>query len=285
MSTVAVLHPGQMGAALARQLILAGHRVLWVPDGRSEATAHRAAKAGLIPATSLRSALEESELALGICPPAAAEDLAARVAETGFAGTYVEANAVSPVRVHAIEQSISSSGVALVDGCVIGPPPSSSATARLYLAGDVQQTKAVSDLFAGTQVTPVVLNRETGAASALKMAFAGFQKPARVLAALAHALADTHGVGDELVAEATAMPSDVLADRDYLSSVAPRAWRWGPELEEIARTQRAAGLLDDMALGTVRTMRAWDHLKGSDNPAIGEVLDSLRVQPATDSGF
>lgn len=280
MSRVAVLHPGQMGAALAQQLRLAGHHVLWVPDGRSDVTVRRAAEAGLIPAASLRSALEESEIALGICPPAAAEDLAARVAEAGFVGTYVEANAVSPDRVRTIEQILGQAGAALVDGCVIGPPPGDSTTARLYLAGDAQRARAVCDLFAGTLVIPVVLDREAGAASALKMAFAGFQKPARALAAVAHALAAAHGVGSELLAEATAMPSDILVDRDYLSTVAPRAWRWGPELEEIARTQREAGLPDDLALAAAKTMQLWDNLKDADRPAVSEVLAALRERPA-----
>ncbi|MFF3431995.1 hypothetical protein [Streptomyces sp. NPDC002602] len=60
------------------------------------------------------------------------------------------------------------------------------------------------------------------------MAFGGYQKAARTLAAVAHALADDHGVGDLLVEEARTMPEFILADRDYIPSVAARASRRNP---------------------------------------------------------
>ena len=41
--TIAVLHPGEMGAGVAAQLVSAGHRVLWCSAGRSAATRKRAA--------------------------------------------------------------------------------------------------------------------------------------------------------------------------------------------------------------------------------------------------
>ena len=45
-ATVGLLHPGEMGAAVGQCLAAAGHRVLWVPEGRSAASAARAAAAG-----------------------------------------------------------------------------------------------------------------------------------------------------------------------------------------------------------------------------------------------
>ena len=32
------------------------------------------------------------------------------------------------------------------------------------------------------------------------------------------------------------MPRDILANRDFLPSVAARAWRWVPEMHEVADT-------------------------------------------------
>ncbi|MER5775542.1 DUF1932 domain-containing protein [Streptomyces sp. NPDC002039] len=74
------------------------------------------------------------------------------------------------------------------------------------------------------------------------MAFGGYQTAARTLAAVAHALADDHGGGDLLVEEAHTMPEFILADRDYIPSVAARAWRWAPEMREVAETLQAADL-------------------------------------------
>ena len=41
---VGLLHPGEMGSALGRALVDAGHEVVWASAGRSEATRERAAR-------------------------------------------------------------------------------------------------------------------------------------------------------------------------------------------------------------------------------------------------
>ena len=51
--TIGLLHPGEMGAAVGQSLVTAGHQVLWLPAGRSEATAVRARAAGLTGAADL----------------------------------------------------------------------------------------------------------------------------------------------------------------------------------------------------------------------------------------
>ena len=45
VSRVAILHPGEMGAALGSALVDVGHEVCWLPAGRSAATRRRAAAA------------------------------------------------------------------------------------------------------------------------------------------------------------------------------------------------------------------------------------------------
>jgi predicted dinucleotide-binding enzyme len=47
MTTIGVLHPGEMGTALAASLRERGHDVRWAGEGRSAATRERAAAAGL----------------------------------------------------------------------------------------------------------------------------------------------------------------------------------------------------------------------------------------------
>src|SRR6516164_8910069 len=94
-ATIGLLHPGEMGAAVGRCLAAAGHRVLWVPEGRSPASAARAAAAGLIPASGgLAGLVRSAGVIVSVCPPHAALDLARQVA--GFGGVYADANAVSP---------------------------------------------------------------------------------------------------------------------------------------------------------------------------------------------
>src|SRR4051794_22613227 len=101
--TVGLLHPGSMGAAFGAQLRARGHSVLWCPDGRSDATRRRAEDAG-IQAGAMPEVVARSEVLLSLCPPAAAEQVAADVAEfrTSSEAVYVEANAVAPSRVQRI---------------------------------------------------------------------------------------------------------------------------------------------------------------------------------------
>jgi 3-hydroxyisobutyrate dehydrogenase-like beta-hydroxyacid dehydrogenase len=255
-TTVGLLHPGRMGAAIAAQIMAGGHTVLWCPDGRGPATHHRASDAGLRPVP-LGQLLADSEIVLSICPPAAAEQIATEVAEIGYHGSYVDANAISPARMRRITTRFASAGTVAIDGCIFGPPPGGQPPARLYLAGDPAASRRVAHLFTGSSVEPVLLGEQPGQASALKMAFASFQRTSRTAAALAHALADDHGITQALLTEAERMPHDILTNRDYLPSVAARAWRWAPEMHEVADTLSEQDLPTDLAHATATILRHW----------------------------
>ncbi|MFF4456697.1 DUF1932 domain-containing protein [Streptomyces goshikiensis] len=266
-----------MGAAVAAQAVKAGHEVLWVPEGRSESTYQRAKQAGATACDSLGEALERSEIVLSICPPQAAEDVATTVASHAFAGVYVDANAINPQRMQRIAEEIRP-GVTVLDGAIFGPPPGGQRTARLYLAGEAQAVDLAEPLFKDTALHVRRASGSVGSASALKMAFASYQKAARTLAGVAHALADAHGVGNELTAEAQAMASNILSDPGYLPSVAARAWRWAPEMKDIAETLRAAGLPSDMAEAAVAVMSRWEGDKDQYDLELTDVLSHLRSQ-------
>ncbi|MFC6984845.1 NAD(P)-dependent oxidoreductase [Streptomyces cirratus] len=275
MTTVTLLHPGAMGATVAAQTVAAGHEVLWVPEGRSDATRRRAEDAGATACDSLDEALARSEIVLSICPPQAAEDVAATVAAHAFAGVYVDANAINPQRMQCIAEEIRP-GAMVLDGAIFGPPPGGQRAARLYLAGEAQAVDTVEPVFKDTALHIRRARGSVGSASALKMAFASYQKAARTLAGVAHALADAHGVGDELTAEAQVMAANILSDPGYLPSVAARAWRWVPEMEDIAETLRAAGLPADMAEAAVAVMSRWEGDKDQYNLKLADVLAHLQ---------
>ncbi|MFD6183840.1 DUF1932 domain-containing protein [Streptomyces goshikiensis] len=277
MTTVTLLHPGAMGAAVAAQAIAAGHEVLWVPEGRSDATRRRAEEAGATACDSLDEALERSEIVLSICPPQAAEDVATTVADHAFAGVYVDANAINPQRMQRIAEEIRP-GATVLDGAIFGPPPGGQRAARLYLAGEADAVDTMEPLFKDTALHVRRASGSVGSASALKMAFASYQKAARTLAGVAHALADAHGVADELTAEAQAMASNILSDPGYLPSVAARAWRWAPEMKDIAETLRVAGLPADMAEAAVAVMSRWEGDKDRYDLELTDVLSHLRSQ-------
>jgi 3-hydroxyisobutyrate dehydrogenase-like beta-hydroxyacid dehydrogenase len=230
---VGVLHPGEMGAAVAA---VARADVLWAPNGRSEATAARAREAGLrgVPLADL---VERCDVVLSICPPHAALDVATVVAGNRFAGIYCDANAISPATAREVAAVVENRGATYVDGGIVGGPPREPGT-RLYLSGAAAAD--VAALFDGTALEPVVMAGEVGAASALKMLYAGWGKgSAALLLALVDA-AERLGLAEELHAEwARSVPG--LDERLVAArrSADAKAWRWVGEMREIEATLRA----------------------------------------------
>ncbi|MEU9083377.1 DUF1932 domain-containing protein [Streptomyces sp. NPDC048357] len=275
--TVGILHPGSMGAAVGACAATNAAAVVWCAAGRSSASAARAAQFGLTAMATLSELLERSDIVLSLCPPAAAEDLARDVARHGFAGVYVEANAISPERAQRIAALLEPDAT-VVDGGVVGSPPVGSKTPTLYLSGAVAATGRIEALFAGTAVRTAVLGTEIGKASALKLAYASFQKTSRVLVALAVGMAREHGVDQELIEVASRRTDSYLSEPEYIAKTAARAWRWGPELEEAADALAAAGLPTEMLRAAAATLARWNDAKDAGELTLTDALDRL-AQP------
>ena len=172
-------------------------------------------------------------------PPQAAR----LVAAARFAGTYVDANPLSPGSLRRVRETVESAGAAFVDAGVVGPPPRDGHRTHLYLSGRPDRVSAVVASVAGTRVTPVVVGTEVGAASAAKAAYALFNKGRMVLAAMATELADAYGVEGVLAAESDRPGAELLGESADLRDGLDRSgWRWAPEMDELAATMRAVGL-------------------------------------------
>jgi 3-hydroxyisobutyrate dehydrogenase-like beta-hydroxyacid dehydrogenase len=240
IATVGLLHPGAMGAAVGRVLTRAGRTVLWASEGRSADSAARAREAGLQDAGTIAGVAAGSDLVLAICPPHGALDTARAVGP--FTGLYVDANAVSPATARKIRAVVEAAGASYVDGGIIGPPPEGpDPSARLYLSG--AHAPRVAELFAATGFTTPVLDGEATAASALKMAYAGWTKGTAALLLTMREAARAHGVEDALVREwEHSIPS--LPDRSVQAArqADEKGWRWVAEMREIAATLAAADL-------------------------------------------
>ncbi|MFI7246395.1 DUF1932 domain-containing protein [Streptomyces qinglanensis] len=275
--TVGILHPGSMGAAVAACAATNAAETLWCENGRSTASVERAAQFGLTPVPTLAELLNRSDVVISLCPPAAAEDLARDVARHRFAGVYVEANAISPVRTQRIAALLEPDAI-VVDGGVVGSPPVGGKSPTLYLSGPDDATARIEALFSGTAVRAAVLGVEVGKASALKLAYAAFQKTSRVLVALAVGMAREHGVDQELIEVASRRTDSYLSEPQYVAKTAARAWRWGPELEEAADALAAAGLPPEMLRAAASTLARWNEAKDDSELTLTDALDRL-AQP------
>ena len=135
VTTIGLLHPGEMGSMVGAAARANGLRVLWASDGRGGQTSARAAAAGLEDVKTLAPLVAGSQVILSICPPHAATDLARLVMARSFSGIYVDGNAVSPATGREIGKIVTGGGATFVDGGIIGPPPRARGTTRLYLSG------------------------------------------------------------------------------------------------------------------------------------------------------
>jgi 3-hydroxyisobutyrate dehydrogenase-like beta-hydroxyacid dehydrogenase len=259
MTVVALLHPGAMGARIGAELVLAGHDVRWLSAGRGPATLRRADEAGLVATPDIATLLEGADTVMCVCPPQGALEVARLVSAAGFSGTYVDANPVAPATLAEIAASIEASGGVLVDGGIVGPPPRTGQRTHLYLAGDRSAAAAVAGLFAGTDVTPLVVSSGLGAASAAKQAYALFNKGRMVLAAAAADLAEAYGVLGVLAAESERTGAEILGELPAVrTGLADVGWRWGPEFEEIAATLAALGADPALATACERLLRRYE---------------------------
>jgi 3-hydroxyisobutyrate dehydrogenase-like beta-hydroxyacid dehydrogenase len=236
-TTIGLLHPGEMGAAVGKCLAGAGHRVLWDPEGRSAATRERAGAAGLT-GVAFAEIITRSDVIVSVCPPHAALDLARRVA--GFRGLYLDANAVSPGTAREVAAIAEAGGAGYVDGGIIGPPPAAPGDTRLYLSGP--RAAEVQALFGGTNVDARLVP-PPGTASAVKMAYASWTKGSVALLLAARALARAEGVESALLEEWGISQPGLERRWDGADrSAAAKGWRWVGEMEEIAAAMAAAGL-------------------------------------------
>jgi len=275
VARVALLHPGEMGAALGAALVSAGHRVAWASQGRSTATAARAADAGLEDAGTVAALVRSSDVILSVCPPHAAAEVARSVA--GFGGVYADANAISPGLSRLIGASVQAGGARYVDAALIGPPPRGRGDTRLYLSGE--DALAVADLFAGSPVDAVTLPGEPGTASALKMAYASWTKGSASLLLTARALARAEGVEDALLQEwRISGPQLEQRSRQAALAASTKGWRWAGEMREIAATMREAGLPDGAHEAAAEVFERAPHQEGAsaDEATTTTVLDQLR---------
>jgi len=270
---VGVLHPGAMGASLVAALASLGHRVLWCSDRRSAETQARATSAGADACSDLATLAGECDVIVSVCPPDGAQALAATVAATGFSGTYVDANAISPARSAAIGAAY---GARYVDGGIVGPPALKAGSTRLYLSGS--RATQVADLFSGSVLASVVLPEGGTAASALKMCYAAWTKGNSALLLSVRGLAERYQVGGALEAEWEISQPGVLQRAEAVAgAVAPKAWRFAGEMREIADTYEEVGLPQGFHAGAAEFYSVLASFKNQEGISLADILERLAL--------
>jgi len=238
---IGILHPGEMGAAIAASACNSGMDVYWCSEGRSAATLERANSLGLNALPSLQSLCDTCDLLISVCPPHAALELAELVMACNFQGIYADVNAVSPTTVTTIASKLEKAGIEVVDGGIIGLPPVTRGTTWLYLSGKAAAT--VMDCFDAGPLETEVLSDRIGQASGLKICFAANSKGKAALHTAILAAADNMGVRDALENQWDIFnPGFTAKSHERIRQVARKSWRFTAEMKEIAATLESNGL-------------------------------------------
>jgi len=241
MTTIGVLHPGEMGSGVGASARAAGARVLWVSEGRGAATRTRAEADGLEDVGTLARLTREAQVIVSVCPPASAVDVARDVAAHRFAGVYVDGNAIAPATTRKVGEIITAGGATFIDGGIIGPPPRKPGVTRLYLSG--AGAADVAAMLNGGLLQAIPLDGPIGAASAIKMAYAGWNKTQQALLMAVRAYAMHEGVDEALLREWAISQQDLpKRSENAVAGTARKAWRFVGEMEELAAAFAAAGV-------------------------------------------
>ena len=235
MTTIAVIAPGAMGAGIGLHLGRHGARVVTSLDGRSAASRSRAAAAGMADASLGGRAAGAGRLS--IVPPADAVALAERLAPaigaTRRKPVFVDCNAISPATAERVRTALARTGAPVVDGCIIGiPPKPEGKSPAVFVSGDPDRRTAVLAEH-GLDLRP--MDAPFGAASGLKLAYAGVTKGLTGLGAAMLLAAAREGLGPALDAELLRSQPE-LRNRfaKAMPDMLPKAYRWVAEMREIA---------------------------------------------------
>ncbi len=234
-ATVAVIAQGAMGAGVGGRLVERGLHVITSLAGRSEASAKRAREAGMVAVSDQECA--QADYFLSILPPSEALSLARKMAAligpNNKKPVYVDCNAVSPPTKVEIGNVITKAGAPFVDVGIIGMPPTKDGGSPwLHASGpDSARVAPLGDF--GINVN--IVDGPIGAASALKMSYAGITKGVTALGSMMMLAATRHGAAEGLRRELERSQTALFPwFQRQIPAMYPKAYRFVGEMDEIA---------------------------------------------------
>lgn len=214
------------------------------------------------------------DVILSVVPPRDAESTAQRLIDAMALVTkahpplyFADMNAVAPSTIKRIAKKIADANVpiTLIDGSILGGPPRPTAKQQQQEGGDkppptphtvgdwdlpsmpTSGPVSVADIPGYGATLSAVLNMkhispDLGASSGLKMCFASLSKGYSAIAIQSYTTAHRMGVLPALQeAMDEIVPARVQQTKNALVGMAPKAYRWVREMEEISKTHEEEG--------------------------------------------
>lgn len=269
---VAIIAAGAMGAAVGQRLTEHGVEVRTSLFDRSEASVARSKAAGMLPVDD--AGIAQADVLLSIVPPGDALALAQRMAPVLARGNprllYVDCNAVSPQSVLRIEAVVASCGVRFVDAGIIGGPPMPGKPGPVFYASGPDAAGLTVLAEHGLELK--LLDGPIGAASGLKMSYAGITKGVTALASAMALAATRFGCAADLRAELAQSQPNLLAQlQRSVPDMFPKAYRWVAEMEEIAAFAGDDAAAQDIYQGIARLYQALADDEAADKVETGRL--------------
>ena len=243
-NSIGITSPGDMGQGVAMCIKALGFNVCMASDGRSERTRALGEKAGLTDCRSLEKLVQTCDMVLSVLDPGAAvtnaKAVAAACKATNRKIVFVECNAIAPNTMHEITGIMQAVGCTVVDAGIVGPPPRNNAKQRFFVSGP---HASLMNRINGPQINVRVAGEKIGDASAVKMCYAALTKGSIALGT--ELLIAARKLGVDQVVEAEFKSSQAQLHESVLNRAAGmpfKAYRWVPEMNEIAKTFEGAGL-------------------------------------------
>jgi 3-hydroxyisobutyrate dehydrogenase-like beta-hydroxyacid dehydrogenase len=245
IGNVGIVSPGDMGQAIAGRLKESGLNVYAALDRRSERTQALAREAGLTDCGSMEKLVATCELVISVINPGEALNVARQAAaamrKTGRKIAFADLNAVSPQTARDADRLVREAGGMFIDGGIIGPPPRGEKDKpRIYVSGpDAYLFEQISH----PNLLVRVISERVGDASGVKMCYAAMTKGTTALAVELLVAARKLGVEQALEKELRESRNDVFDwQMKNIPAMPPKAYRWVPEMQEIAKTFGELGL-------------------------------------------
>ncbi len=242
---VGIVSPGDMGSAIARRIRESGKGTFTALDGRSERTRALGREAGLTDCGSMEKLVTACDLVISVINPGEAMNVARQVAaamkKNGRKIAFADLNAVSPQTARDTDAMIRAAGGTFIDGGIIGPPPRGEKDRpRIYVSGP---DAYLFDQIKHPNLQIRAMSERIGDASGVKMCYAAMTKGTTALAVELLVAARKLGVEQALEKELRESRNDVYDwQMRNIATMPPKAYRWVPEMQEIAKTFEELGM-------------------------------------------
>jgi 3-hydroxyisobutyrate dehydrogenase-like beta-hydroxyacid dehydrogenase len=198
--------------------------------------------------------IAQSDFILSVVPPGQAVALAERfqapLTRAARKPIYVDCNAIAPKTAERIGALLATTGARYIDGGIIGGPPAPNYSPSIYVSGPLAND---ARKLAAYGLNIRVVDGPIGAASALKMSYAGITKGVTAIGAAMLLGAARAGCADELKQELSESQQQLLQRFSrQVPAAFPKAYRWVAEMEEIAAFLDDDPAARDMFLGIAR---------------------------------